>query len=148
MSDIFAPESAAGGNKLVLASRDIMNWLNKLGGNSFLGNAMTSTDNYRLSLQKDKGRFQGVPVTSIDTLYGSLNFVMEPLLRGPWANHAIAVDLDNVAYRPLVGNGESRDTQIITNVQGNDVDGRKDMVLTEAGLEVSLPETHAVLKFN
>ena len=148
MSDIFDPESAAGGNKLVLASRDIMNWLNKLGGNSFLGNAMTSTDNYRVSLQKDKGRFQGVPVTSIDTLYGSLNFVMEPLLRGPWANHAIAVDLDNVAYRPLVGNGESRDTQIITNVQGNDVDGRKDMVLTEAGLEVSLPETHAVLKFN
>ena len=92
--------------------------------------------------------FDGVPVTSIDTLYGKLNFVMEPLLRGPWANHAVAIDLDNVSYRPLVGNGESRDTQIMTNVQANDVDGRKDMILTEAGLEISLPETHAVLKFN
>mgnify|MGYP001430451227 FL=1 len=148
MSTIFDPESAAGGNKLVLASRSIMNWLNKLGGQSFLGNAMSSNNGYRVGLEKNAGTFDGVPVTSIDTLYGKLNFVMEPLLRGPWANHAIAIDLDNVSYRPLVGNGESRDTQIMTNVQANDVDGRKDMILTEAGLEISLPETHAVLKFN
>ena len=148
MSDIFDPESAAGGNKLVLASRNIMNWLNKLGGQSFLGNAMSSNSGYRVGLEKNAGTFEGVPVTSIDTLYGKLNFVMEPLLRGPWANHAVAIDLANVAYRPLVGNGESRDTQIMTNVQANDVDGRKDMILTEAGLEISLPETHAVLKFN
>ena len=47
MSDIFDPESAAGGNKLVLASRNIMNWLNKLGGQSFLGNAMSSSSGYR-----------------------------------------------------------------------------------------------------
>ena len=148
MSDIFDPESAAGGNKLVLASRNIMNWLNKLGGQSFLGNAMSSSSGYRVGLEKNAGTFEGVPVTSIDTLYGKLNFVMEPLLRGPWANHAVAIDMDNVSYRPIVDNGESRDTQIITNVQNNDVDGRKDMVLTEAGLEISLPETHAVLKFN
>jgi hypothetical protein len=148
MSDIFDAESAAGGNKLVLASRNIMNWLNKLGGQSFLGNAMTSSSGYRVGLEKNAGTFEGVPVTSIDTLYGKLNFVMEPLLRGPWANHAVAIDMANVAYRPLAANGESRDTQIITNVQNNDVDGRKDMVLTEAGLEISLPETHAVLKFN
>jgi len=148
MSDIFDPESAAGGNKLVLASRGIMNWLNKLGGQSFLGNAMSSNNGYRVGLEKNAGTFDGVPVTSIDTLYGKLNFVMEPLLRGPWANHAIAIDLDNVSYRPLVGNSESRDTQIMTNVQANDMDGRKDMILTEAGLEIQLPETHAVLKFN
>ena len=148
MSDIFDPESAAGGNKLVLASRNIMNWLNKLGGQSFLGNVMSANNNYKVGFEKNAGTFDGVPVTSIDTLYGKLNFVMEPLLRGPWANHAVAIDLDNVAYRPLVGNGESRDTQIMTNVQANDVDGRKDMVLTEAGLEISLPETHTVLQFS
>ena len=148
MSDIFDPESAAGGNKLVLASRDIMNWLNKLGGQSFLGNTMALNSGYRSSLDKNAGMFNGVPVTTVDTMYGTLNFVMEPLLRGPWANHAIAIDLANVAYRPLAGNGESRDTQIITNVQDNDIDGRKDMILTESGLEISLPETHAVLKFN
>ena len=73
---------------------------------------------------------------------------MEPLFRGIHENTAIMVDLNYIAYRPLMGNGVSRDTQIITNVQNRNVDGRKDMVLTEAGLEVSLPETHAVLKFN
>ena len=53
--------------------------------------------------------------------------------------------MNNVAYRPLVGNGVSRDTQIITNIQGDGVDGRKDMILTEAGLEVCLPESHYLI---
>ena len=43
-----------------------------------------------------------------------------------------------------VGNGVNRDTHITTNVQQADEDLRKDMILTEAGLEVSLPETHAL----
>jgi len=47
-------------------------------------------------------------------------------------------------YRPLVGNGLNRDTHIITNVQNSDEDLRKDMVITEAGLEVTLPECHAL----
>ena len=158
MSDIFDAESGAGGSKMVLASRSIMNWLNKLGGSSFLGNTMSAgvgaaadgvptSSNYGVSIDKGQSLFNGVNVTQVDTLYGTLNFVMEPLLRGPWANHAIVVDLNNVAYRPLAGNGESRDTQIITNIQANDMDGRRDMILTEAGLEIQLPETHAVLKF-
>jgi len=159
MSDIFDAESGAGGSKMVLASRSIMNWLNKLGGSSFLGNTMSSgvgaaadgvptSSNYGVSIDKGQSLFNGVNVTQVDTLYGTLNFVMEPLLRGPWANHAIVVDLNNVAYRPLAGNGESRDTQILTNIQNNDVDGRRDMILTEAGLEIQLPETHAILKFS
>jgi len=159
MSDIFDAESGAGGSKMVLASRSIMNWLNKLGGSSFLGNTMSAgvgaaadgvptSSNYGVSIDKGQSLFNGVNVTQVDTLYGTLNFVMEPLLRGPWANHAIVVDLNNVAYRPLAGNGESRDTQILTNIQNNDVDGRRDMILTEAGLEIQLPETHAILKFS
>jgi hypothetical protein len=55
------------------------------------------------------------------------------------------VDLDHVSYRPLVGNGVNRDTHIQTNVQAADEDLRKDMILTECGLEVSLPETHALI---
>ena len=102
---------------------------------------------YSVDISRQSGMFNGVNITKVDTLYGTLNFVMEPLLRGPWANHAVAIDLNNVAYRPLAGNGESRDTQIMTNVQDNAVDGRQDLILTEAGLEISLPETHAILKF-
>ena len=77
-----------------------------------------------------------------------MHFVPEPLFRGQDENLAIAIDMANVKYRPLVGNGTSRDTHIISNVQNNNVDGRKDIVMTEAGLEISLPETHAVMKFS
>tara|TARA_R110002051_G_scaffold202268_1_gene268971 strand:+ start:12574 stop:14007 length:1434 start_codon:yes stop_codon:yes gene_type:complete len=149
MEDVFAPESGNSGEKLVLCSRKILSWLNKLGGTSFLGNtmALNSQTGSGLDIQNVQGSF-GHLVTRISTLYGNLNFVMEPLFRGIHENTAIMVDLNNVAYRPLMGNGVSRDTQIITNVQNRDVDGRKDMILTEAGLEISLPETHTVLAFS
>jgi len=149
MEDVFSPESGNSGEKLVLCSRKVMSYFNKLGGTSFLGNtmALNSQVGSGLDIQNVEGAF-GHQVTRISTLYGNLNLVMEPLFRGAHENTAIMVDLNNVAYRPLVGNGVSRDTQIITNVQSNDVDGRKDMILTEAGLEISLPETHTVLSFS
>ena len=56
--------------------------------------------------------------------------------------------MKNVAYRPLVGNGNSRDTFIETNIQTPGTDGRKDQIITECGLEIQLPETHALLKFS
>ena len=40
MEDVFSPESGNSGEKLVLASRKVLSWLNKLGGSSFLGNTM------------------------------------------------------------------------------------------------------------
>lgn len=148
MEDVFSPESGNSGEKLVLASRKVISYFNKLGGTSFLGNTMALNNQVGsgLDIQNVEGSF-GHNVTRISTIYGNLNLVMEPLFRGPYENTAIMVDLNNVAYRPLVGNGVSRDTQIITNVQDQNVDGRKDMILTEAGLEISLPETHTVLQF-
>jgi hypothetical protein len=74
-----------------------------------------------------------------------MNLVKEPLFRQFASGFLMMVDLDHVAYRPLVGNGVNRDTQIQTNVQSADEDLRKDMIITEAGLEVSLPETHYLL---
>jgi hypothetical protein len=146
MEDFFAPEGGNSGNKLVLASRKVITYLNKLGNGSFLNNSIGSSQ-YRLDAQNIKGAF-GHQVTVVNTIFGNLHFVAEPLLRGPWENYAMCVDMKNVAYRPLVGNGMSRDTYIETNIQGNDEDGRRDLVMTEAGLEISLPETHAVLKFS
>ena len=160
MEDVFSPESGNSGNKLVLASRKVLSYFNKLGGSSFLGNTMalghTTTTNgsnyaaasngYNVDIQNVKGSF-GHNVTRVNTLYGDLHLVEQPLFRGMWEDYAIMVDMKNVAYRPLAANGTSRDTHIITNVQNNNVDGRKDMILTEAGLEISLPETHTLLKF-
>ena len=73
-----------------------------------------------------------------------MHLVKEPLFRGISANFMAMVDMSKVAYRPLVGDGVNRDTSILTNVQNADEDLRKDMVLTEAGLEVTLPESHAL----
>ena len=146
MEDFFAPESGNSGNKLVLASRKVITYLNKLGNGSFMNNSVGSSQ-YRLDIQSVPGAF-GHSVTVVNTIFGNLHFVAEPLLRGPWQDYCVAVDLGNVAYRPLVGNGISRDTFIETNVQDNGVDGRQDQIVTEGGLEIQLPETHAILKFS
>jgi len=82
---------------------------------------------------------------AIETIHGTMNLVKEPLFRGFAAGFLQLVDLDHVAYRPLVGNGVNRDTHVVSNVQSADEDLRKDMILTEAGLEVSLPETHYLI---
>jgi hypothetical protein len=146
MEDFFAPEGGNSGNKLVLASRKVITYLNKLGNGSFINNTVGSSQ-YRLDVQNMPGAF-GHQVTMVNTIFGNLHFVAEPLLKGPFENFCVAVDMKNVAYRPLVGNGISRDTFIETNVQNTGVDGRQDVVMTEAGLEISLPETHAILKFS
>jgi hypothetical protein len=146
MEDFFAAESGNSGEKLVLASRKIITYLNKLGAGSFMNNSVGSSQ-YRLDVNQIPGAF-GHTVTVVNTIFGNLHFVAEPLLRGPWEDYCVCVDLSNVAYRPLVGNGVSRDTFIETNVQDPGVDGRQDQILTEAGLEISLPETHAIIKFS
>ena len=146
MEDFFAPESGNSGNKLVLASRKVITYLNKLGSGSFLNNSVGSSQ-YRLDVETIPGAF-GHTVTMVNTIFGNLHFVQEPLLRGPWEDYCVAVDMKNVSYRPLSGNGISRDTYIETNVQDNGVDGRQDQIITEAGLEISVPETHAIIKFS
>ena len=146
MEDFYAPESGNSGDKLVLASRKVLAYLNKLGSNGFLNNSIGASS-YKIDMQNIQGQF-GHEVTKINTIFGNLHFVAEPLFRGQDENLAVAIDLANVKYRPLQGNGVSRDTHILTNIQNNNVDGRKDMVMTEAGLEISLPETHAVMKWS
>ena len=146
MEDFFAPEGGNSGEKLVLASRKVITYLNKLGAGSFMNNSVGSSQ-YRLDVNSVPGAF-GHTVTVVNTIFGNLHFVAEPLLRGPWEDYCVAVDLSNVAYRPLAGNGVNRDTFIETNVQNPGIDGRQDQIITEAGLEISLPETHAILKFS
>ena len=96
------------------------------------------------NFERSQGVF-GHQVTKVDTIHGDLTLVREPLFRSNFAGYMCMVDLDHVSYRPLVGNGVNRDTSITTNVQQADEDLRKDMILTEAGLEVSLPESHALI---
>ena len=61
----------------------------------------------------------------------------------------VGVNMKHVKYRPLVGNGVNRDTAIYVGVQSLEntgVDRRIDLIQTEAGLDVVMPEAHAVWK--
>ena len=142
---IFDPARGGGSSKLALASLPVVSHFNKLGG--FMDSTIkvgTDANAFGYNFEKSTGTF-GHRVMKIETVHGDLSLVKEPLFRGNSAGFLAMVDLDHVTYRPLVGNGINRDTSITTNVQQADEDLRKDMILTEAGLEVSLPETHAVI---
>jgi len=142
---VFDPARGGSQSKLALTSLPVMSLFNKLGdGVGFVGDTMSSTVPYQFD--RSQGSF-GHKITKIETIHGDISMVREPLFRGLAAEFMCLVDLDHVSYRPLVGNGVNRDTSIETNVQAPDEDLRKDMILTEAGLEVSLPETHALFNF-
>jgi hypothetical protein len=140
---IFDPARGGGRSKLALASRPVISHFNKLGSTGFVGGSITDGDQ-RYNFPASQGQF-GHLITKVNTIHGDISMVAESLFRGFAAGFMMMVDLDHVSYRPLVGNGLNRDTSITTNVQQADEDLRKDMILTEAGLEVSLPETHALI---
>lgn len=141
---IFDPARGSSSDKLVLCSLPVISFFNKLGDGKFLDASMGQANNpYQYGIESRTGSF-GHKVMMIDTVHGSLNLVKEPLFRGISASYMLMADMKYLMYRPLVGNGYNRDTQIITDVQSKDEDLRKDMILTEAGLEVCLPESHAL----
>tara|TARA_R110002051_G_scaffold88750_1_gene156447 strand:- start:2988 stop:4421 length:1434 start_codon:yes stop_codon:yes gene_type:complete len=142
---IFAPERGGADQKFCMASLPVVTYLNKLKG-GFMDSSASSRFTYNLDFSSADGGM-GHKVMKIDTVHGSLAVVRNPLLKGIGKSMMVGVDLDNVKYRPLVGNGVNRDTHIDTNVQTPDEDSRKDLILTEAGLEVCMPESHFLYQF-
>ena len=138
---VYDPARGGSDSKLALASLPVITFFNKL-DSSFIDQSVTGQ--LRYNIEKANGSF-GHTILQVETIHGTMNLVKEPLFRGFASGFLCMVDMDNVAYRPLVGNGVNRDTQIMTNVQSADEDLRKDMILTEAGLEVSLPESHMLI---
>lgn len=95
----------------------------------------------KLQLEQGETTF-GLSITKYVTPFGVLNLVYNPLLEGAvYGGYGLILDVENIKYRPLQG----RDTKLETNIQANDEDQRKDQYLTEAGLEVRLPKTHALI---
>ena len=141
---VFDPARGGGSSKLALASLPVISMFNKLGDGAFVDASMGHSGHpYAYNFDSGKGSF-GHKVMKIETVHGDFTLVKEPLFRGLSSTFLALVDLDHVSYRPLVGNGVNRDTSITTNVQQADEDLRKDLILTAAGLEITLPETHAL----
>ena len=138
---MYDPARGGSASKLGLASLPVISYFNKMGA-GFIESSIGAESRYNVA--EAQGSFVH-KVMKVETIHGDLTLVKEPLFRGFSAGFLALVDLDHVSYRPLVGNGMNRDTSITSNVQQGDEDLRKDMILTEAGLEVSLPETHALI---
>ena len=138
-------------------STAIYNWLHKLSG-YFANNVgmvkpgASSPDSSGNSYGRAdmtavaKKKAFGVDVTTIGTPYGDMNVVRNIHLDGTNIG-ILGVNMRYCAYRPLVGNGQNRDTSIYVGVQtleNSGVDRRVDLIQTEAGLEIHMPEAHAI----
>ena len=144
---VFDPARGGASDKLCLASLPVITQLNKVGNGGFMDISTASTQvQLNAPLEGRSGAF-GHKIMQLDTIHGGLAIIKEPLFRGFNSGLMLIVDMGQVAYRPLIGNGVNRDTHIITNVQQADEDLRKDMIITEAGLEVTVPESHALYSF-
>ena len=142
---LFDPARGGSEDKLVLASLPVITFFNKLGDGFFVDTSIGSASNmpFTYEMNRRDGAF-GHKLMTIETVHGTLHLVKEPLFRGFSSGLMLFADMSKLAYRPLVGNGVNRDTHIMTNIQSADEDLRKDMILTEAGLEITLPESHAL----
>jgi len=123
----------------------VYNWLHKLSG-YFKNNLEVSSNlSADMSLSGKKKVF-GVDISTISTVYGDMNVARNVHLDGTNVK-MLGINMKNCAYRPLVGNGVNRDTSVYVGVQtleNSGVDRRVDQILTEAGMEWSMAESHAI----
>ena len=123
----------------------VYNWLHKLSG--YFANNVEQSPNFRADMtMTGKKKVFGVDITTISTVYGDMQVARNIHLDGTNVK-MLGVNMKNCAYRPLVGNGINRDTSVYVGVQtleNSGVDRRVDQILTEAGMEWSMAESHAV----
>jgi len=163
LSAMLDPRYNNAGSTVFFCSTAVYNWLHKLSGyfannlasvQGFTGgvpNTTPGTGDVRSLGRADmaltgKKKVFGVDVTTISTIYGDMNVSRNVHLDGTDIK-MLGINMKHCAYRPLVGNGLNRDTGIYVGVQtleNSGVDRRVDQILTEAGMEWSCPETHAI----
>ncbi|MAG25321.1 hypothetical protein CMI47_07050 [Candidatus Pacearchaeota archaeon] len=153
MSDFLDPRYNNSNSTLFMCSTDVYNWLHKLGGyfaqNVNAVGAGTANGMGRADFAvTGKSNKYGLGITTISTPYGNMNVTRNIHLdSGQGGAKIVGVNMKHVAYRPLVGNGLNRDTSIYVGVQSLEntgVDRRIDLIQTESGLQIVMPEAHAV----
>ena len=168
LSKLVDPRYGGSNSAVFFCSTEVYNWLHKLSG-YFSNNVAnlqpggySNVDNTAAmpagssSASMGRGDFAmvgksksfGVDISRISTIYGDMNIARHIMLDGTNVK-MLAVDMKHVKYRPLVGNGVSRDTSVYVGVQSLEntgTDKRVDMILTEAGMEFQMPEAHAIWK--
>jgi len=147
LSGYMDPRYASQSPTVYFCSTAVYNWLHKLGG--YFKNNLEVSSQFRADLAiTGKKKVFGVDITTITTPYGDMNVARNIHLDGTDIK-ILGIGMKNCAWRPLVGNGVNRDTSVYVGVQtleNSGIDRRVDLILTEGGMEWSLPETHAIWK--
>jgi len=130
---------------IFFVSTSVYNWMHKLGG--YFKNNLEISSNFRSDFaMTGKKKVFGVDITTFSTPYGDMNVARNIHLDSTQIK-MLGVNMKHCAYRPLVGNGLNRDTSVYVGVQtleNSGVDRRVDMILTEAGMQWEMPESHAL----
>ncbi len=130
--------------KLFLAGASVVSFFSKIGDGKLW-------DNAHVSMTMGEAA-PGLRVYSVTHPWGILNIVHEPVLRGDSTNsfykdYGIGVDMQNVHYMPLQGNGENRDTHIVYDLQTS-YDKTIHEYRTEASILPTHYKTHAMFKMS
>jgi len=145
LSNYMDPRYNNSSATLFFCSTEVYNWLHKLGG--YFKNNLEVSSQLRADLSiSGRKKVFGVDITTISTVYGDMNVARNIHLDGTNVK-MLGINMKNCAYRPLVGNGINRDTSVYVGVQtleNSGVDRRVDQILTEAGMEWSMAESHAI----
>ena len=145
MSNYLDPRYNGSNATIYFCDTATYNWMHKLGG--YFKNNLEVSSQFRADFaMTGKKKILGVDITSFSTPYGDMNVARNIHLDGTQIK-LLGINMKNCAYRPLVGNGLNRDTSVYVGVQtleNSGVDRRVDLILTEAGMEWSMPESHAI----
>jgi len=91
----------------------------------------------------------GVKVKRYVTSHGDFMITRDLLLEGGptgalgWADEAYALDVDSIEFAPLSGNGENRDTHLLTDVVKDGSDKYQDEYITEGAWVIRFESRHA-----
>ena len=145
MSNYLDPRYNNSTGSVFFVSTEVYNWLHKLGG--YFKNNLEISSNFRADFaMTGKKKVMGIDITTFTTPYGDMNVARNIHLDGTQVK-MVGINMKYCYYRPLVGNGVNRDTSVYVGVQtleNSGVDRRVDLILTEAGMEWSMPECHAI----
>ena len=119
--------------KLFVVGRSLYTLLNQVAGN-------------RLEISSPSEKTFGLRIMTWHAAHGDVNIVPHPMLTGPLATHGVLLDVNELAIRPLVGNGENRDVKLEKDKQSPGKDGYIEEYIAEVGFEVRQEKKHCIIK--
>lgn len=132
-----------GGSTGFFVQTAVWNWFAKLTG--YMQNNAELSSNYMVTYDGN-GHIDGIRTRKILVDGTTMNLILDPHLDGTNVKMC-AINFNTCAIRPFIGNGRSRDFQIIPGVKtvyNSGQDYRVDLIMADVGFEFNTPEANAV----